>query len=109
MTIILTDGPPPEKTGSPLDDIYDHAFPIADQLSIPINDSVLKMIKNHPDFKDQMSDAIIVHSVALMLIICMMNREILDSNDLDRTFAKVKQITQDYIKHLLTSGKESSH
>jgi hypothetical protein len=41
-----------------------------------------------------------------MLIICMMNREVLDTSDLDTTFRKVKGITQDYIKHLLTTGKD---
>jgi len=55
---------------------------------------------------DKMSDAIIIHSIALMLIVCMMNREVLDDNTLDMTFKKVKNITQDYLKHLLEAGKE---
>jgi len=105
MAFILTDGPPPEPTDSPLGNIFDHAFPLADQLSMNINESAAKMVQEHPEFKN-MSDVIIVHSIALMLIICMMNREVLDTSDLDTTFRKVKGITQDYIKHLLTTGKD---
>lgn len=105
MVFILTDGPPPEQTGSPLDNIFDHAFPLADELSKSVNDSVLKMLQENEEFKN-VSDAIIAHSIALMLIICMMNREILKTKDLDKTFAKVKGITEQYIKHLLEMGKD---
>jgi len=105
MAFILTDGPPPEPTDSPLGNIFDHAFPLADELSKYVNDSVLMMIQENKDFKN-VSDAIIAHSIALMLIICMMNREVLETNDLDMTFRKVKGITEQYIKHLLEMGKD---
>jgi hypothetical protein len=108
MVFILTDGPPPEQPESPLGNIFDHAFPLADELSKHVNDSVLRMVKENKEFKN-MSDAIIAHSIAMMLIICMMNREVLDTNDLDMTFRKVKGITEQYIKHLLTMRKESTH
>jgi len=105
MAFILTDGPPPEQTDSPLGNIFDHAFPLADELSKHVNDSVLMMVQEDKDFKN-ISDAIIAHSIALMLIICMMNREVLETNDLDMTFRKVKGITEQYIKHLLELGKD---
>jgi len=105
MAFILTDGPPPEQTDSPLGNIFDHAFPLADELSKHVNDSVLTMVQEDKDFKN-ISDAIIAHSIALMLIICMMNREVLETNDLDMTFKKVKGITEQYIKHLLELGKD---
>ena len=105
MAFILTDGPPPEQTDSPLGNIFDHAFPLADELSKYVNDSVLTMVQEDKDFKN-ISDAIIAHSIALMLIICMMNREVLETNDLDMTFRKVKGITEQYIKHLLELGKD---
>jgi len=105
MAFILTDGPPPEQTDSPLGNIFDHAFPLADELSKYVNDSVLTMVQEDKEFKN-ISDAIIAHSIALMLIICMMNREVLETNDLDMTFRKVKGITEQYIKHLLELGKD---
>jgi len=105
MTIILTDGPPPEPTDSPLADIFDHAFPLADELSRNINESATRMVQENKEFSN-MSDVIIVHSVALMLIICMMNREVLETDALEETFTKVKGITEQYIKHLLEMGKD---
>ena len=103
--LILPEGFDPYQERSPLEDIYGHAFPLADKLSLSINESAEQMMKEDNDFKN-MSDVIIVHSVALMLIICMMNREVLESNDLDMTFRKVKGIVQDYLKHILTTGKD---
>lgn len=108
MAFILTDGPPPEQSDSPLSKVYDYAFPIADKLSFAINDSVNEMVKEGK-VTDKMSDAIIIHSIALMLITCMMNREVLHDNTLDKTFKTVKNITQDYIKHILESGKDRAH
>ena len=105
MAFILTDGPPPEQSDSPLSKVFDYAFPLADKLSVAVNESAMNMSKEFPEFIN-MSDAIVAHSIALMLIICMMNREVLDNNDLDITFRKVKGITQEYLKHILTSGKD---
>lgn len=108
MALILPDDFDPEKKISPLENIFDHAFPLADKLSMGINQSAEEMVKNDPDFAN-MSDVIIAHSVALMLIICMMNREVLEENTLDMTFKKVKGITQEYLKHIMTVGKEHAH
>lgn len=105
MAFILTDGPPPEQSDSPLSKVFEYAFPLADKLSVAVNESAMNMSKEFPEFTN-MSDAIVAHSIALMLIICMMNREVLDNNDLDVTFRKVKGITQEYLKHILTSGKD---
>jgi len=108
MTFILTDGPPPEnKTGSPLENVFDYAFPLADKLSFFVNESAEEMVKNDPDFSN-MGDVIVAHSVALMLIICMMNRNILETKDLNITFEKVKHITQDYLKHILEMGRSAN-
>jgi hypothetical protein len=108
MKLILPEDFDPEEKQSPLENIYDHAFPIADKLSFAINDSVNEMVKEGK-VTDKMSDAIIIHSIALMLITCMMNREVLHDNTLDKTFKTVKNITQDYIKHILESGKDRAH
>jgi len=105
MALILPEGFNPDEKESPLENIYDHAFPIADKLSFAINESTMDMVKDGK-ITDKMSDAIIIHSIALMLIVCMMNREVLEDNTLDTTFKKVKGITQDYLKHLLEAGKE---
>jgi hypothetical protein len=108
MALILPDDFDPNHKASPLENIFDHAFPLADKLSLAVNQSAEDMVKNDPEFSN-MSDVIIAHSVALMLIVCMMNREILEDTTLDMTFRKVKGITQEYLKHLLTMGKEQSH
>ena len=108
MALILPEGFDPNEKESPLYNIYDHAFPLADKLSFAINESVAEMVKDGK-VTDKMSDAIIIHSIALMLITCMMNREVLEDNTLDMTFKKIKGITQDYLKHLLEAGKEQSH
>jgi len=108
MPLILPEGFDPNQEENPLEDIYDHAFPMADKLSFPINESVMEMIADGKITK-KMSDAIIIHSVALMLIICMMNREVLEDNTLEMTLKKVKGITQDYLKYLLEAGKEQTH
>ena len=108
MALILPDDFDPNLKDNPLDNIFDHAFPLADKLSMFVNQSAEEMKKNDPDFSN-MSDVIIVHSVALMLIVCMMNREVLEDNTLDMTFKKIKGITQEYLKHILTVGKEKSH
>jgi hypothetical protein len=105
MALILPDDYNADSKISPLENIYDHAFPLADKLSMFVNQSAEEMVKNDPEFSN-MSDVIIAHSVALMLIVCMMNREVLDDLTLDTTFKKVKGITQDYLKHLLTVGKD---
>jgi len=108
MALILPEGFNADEKESPLENIYDHAFPLADKLSYFINESTVDMVKDNK-VTDSMSDAIIIHSIALMLIVCMMNREVLDDNTLDMTFKKVKGITQDYLKHLLEAGKEQAH
>jgi hypothetical protein len=108
MKLILPEGFDPNQEENPLEDIYDHAFPLADKLSFAINESVTEMVREGQVTK-KMSDAIIIHSVALMLIICMMNREVLDDNTLEMTLKKVKGVTQDYLKHLLEAGKEQTH
>ena len=108
MKLILPNDFDPDHKESPLTNIYDYAFPLADKLSMFINESAEEMVKNNPDFP-HMPDVIIAHSVALMLIVCMMNREVLEDNTLDMTFKKVKGVTQDYLKHLLTVGKEKQH
>ena len=108
MALILPEGFDPNEKENPLENIYDHAFPLADKLSFAINESVAEMVKDGK-ITDKMSDAIIIHSVALMLIICMMNREVLKDNTLEMTLKKVKGIVQDYIKHLLEAGKEKHH
>jgi len=108
MALILPDDFNADLKTSPLENIFDYAFPLADKLSLAINQSAEEMVKNDPDFAN-MSDVIIAHSVALMLIVCMMNREILEDNTLDMTFKKVKGITQEYLKHILTIGKEKAH
>ena len=88
-----------------LEDIFDHAFPLADELSVTINDSLKKMIANEK-LNASMSDAIIIHTVSLMLMICMMNREVLDTTELDTTFRKVKGVTHDYLAHVLNLNRE---
>lgn len=87
-------------TESPLENIFDNAFPLADELSVAINDSIHKMLQK-PGFSGNMSDAIILHTVAMMLMICLMNREVLDTGDLESTFNKVKGITHEYLRHVL--------
>jgi hypothetical protein len=108
MALILPEGFNPDEKENPLEKIFDHAFPLADKLSLSINDSVMEMVKEGK-VTDKMSDAIIIHSIALMLITCMMNREVLEDNTLEMTLKKVKGITQDYLKHILESGKEKTH
>ena len=108
MALILPDDFDPNAKENPLENIYDHAFPLADKLSFAINESVMEMVKDGK-VTDKMSDAIIIHSISLMLITCMMNREVLENNTLETTLRKVKGIVQDYLKHLLESGKEQTH
>jgi hypothetical protein len=90
---------------SPLNNIFDHAFPLADELSVLVNDSIKKMVANEK-MPVSITDAIIVHTVSLMLMICMMNREVLDTGDLEATFRKVKSITHDYLAHVLNLPRE---
>ena len=90
---------------SPLTNIYDNAFALADELSVDVNNSIQKMLKK-PNFNGSISDAIILHSVAMMLMICMMNREVLETGELEMTFAKVKGITNDYLRHVLDLPRE---
>ena len=91
--------------GSVLENIFDHAFPLADELSVMINDSIKEMVANEK-INASLSDAIILHSVAMMLMICMMNREVLETGELESTFAKVKKITSDYMTHVLNLPRE---
>ena len=90
---------------SPLMNIFDHAFPLADELSVEINKSIQAMLQK-PGFGGSISDAIILHTVAMMLMICMMNREVLHTGDLETTFAKVKNVTNDYMAHVLNLPRE---
>ena len=90
---------------SPLVNIFDHAFPLADELSVDVNKSIQKMI-GEGKVTTHMSEAIILHSVALMLMICMMNREVLETNELESTFRKVKGVTEDYLKHVLNLPRD---
>ena len=103
MSFILTDAPDTVPEDSPLRNIFDHAFPIADKLSIAINDSVIEMAEEGTVTKS-MSDAIIIHTISLMIIICMMNREVLEDDTMDSTLKTVKNVTGEYIKHLTGLG-----
>ena len=94
-----------EERESPLVNIFDHAFPLADELSVKVNDSIKAMIANGK-VTTNLSDAVIMHTVALMLMICMMNREVLDSGDLETTFQKVKSVTHDYLSHVLNLPRD---
>lgn len=85
---------------SPLANIFDHAFPLADELSVHVNNSINKMVADGK-VTNQTSDAIIIHTISLMLMICLMNREVLESGDLEVTFNKVKGVTEQYLKHVL--------
>ena len=90
---------------SPLTNIYDNAFALADELSVDVNNSIQKMLKK-PNFNGNISDAIILHSVAMMLMICMMNREVLDSGELETTFQKIKGVINEYLRHVLDLPRE---
>lgn len=90
---------------SPLSNIFDHAFPLADELSVEVNKSIQQMLQK-PNFNGNISDAIILHTVALMLMICMMNREVLDSGELETTFQKIKGVTNEYLRHVLDLPRE---
>ena len=94
-----------EERESPLVNIFDHAFPLADKLSLEINKSINQMVSENK-ITNLTSDAIILHTVAMMLMICMMNREVLESNELDTTFRKVKGVTHDYLVHVLNLERD---
>lgn len=94
-----------EEQESPLVNIFDHVFPLADELSVFVNDSIKSMLEKGTITKNG-SEAIIIHTVALMLMVCMMNREILHTGDLDFTFEKVKSVTEEYLKHVLNLPRD---
>lgn len=83
--------------------IFEHSFPLADKLAIPIK----KMFEEYDDAPEDRleSDILIARTLSLMFIICFMNFPILDTDNLEKAFSTAKRMTQDYLEALQKAGR----
>lgn len=94
----------PESNGdNPNMWIFEHAFPLADRLALPMK----KLFDEYDDAPDDKSEAdvLIARSLALMMIVCFMNFPILDTDNLEKAFATSKKMVKDYMDALQQMGR----
>lgn len=83
--------------------VFEHAFPLADRLAIPLK----KLLDEHDDAPEDKSEAdiLISRTLALMMIVCFMNFSVLDTDNLDKAFATSKRMVKDYLDALQKIGR----
>lgn len=83
--------------------IFEHSFPLADRIAIPLKE-LFDKYDDAPDDKSE-SDILIARTLSLMFVICFMNFPILDTDNLDKAFATSKRMTKDYLDALGKIGR----
>jgi hypothetical protein len=82
--------------------VFEHAFPLADRIAIPMKE-LFDKYDDAPEDKSE-ADILIARTLSLMLVISFMNFSILDTDNLDKAFATVKKMAKDYVD-VLNGGK----
>lgn len=89
----------PEQNGdNPNMWIFEHAFPLADRLAIPLKE-LFEKYDDAPEDKTE-ADILIARTLSLMMIICFMNFPILDTDNLEKAFETSKRMVKDYLDTL---------
>ena len=84
-------------------DIFHMSMDLANQMSPTISDSIKFYCENEK--VDNMVESVIIHTMAMFIICCSLNSDVLDSQTLNETFDHTKKLIKDLRDYQRTGGK----